>query len=791
MKFETPYVGQSILRKEDDRLLRGTARFIDDLPEPAGTLCLAFLRSPHPHALIRRVATNRAEELSGVVAVFTGKDFAAWTRPMVAAMEPGLPGLSRPNIAVDRVRHVGEIVAVVVAADPYIAEDAIELIEVDYEPQPAIVTIEDALANGALPVHDYLTDNIVAKKAFATTDTDTAFRNADHIVSDRFRSSRLAAVPIEPRGFVANFDVGQNALVFHGPTQMPHRLRWELADALGLAETKVRVIIPDVGGGFGMKSQTYPEDIVGAAVSRHLNRPVKWIQDRQDDLILSTHARDYRFDIELALNRDGLIQALRANIVVNIGAYATWLTSPGIEAGGAGLFMIGPYKLKHYSYDVASVLTHKAPVGVYRGVAAPICTWSIEMLLDRAARELQIDPIDLRRRNLVRPKDLPYVNAIGVTYDTASHEACLDRALALSRYNEIKASRSHETCPDGKLRGVGVACMTEHTGQGSSRMRARGQAARSPGFDSASIRMEPDGKVIGYVSHTTQGQGHLTVFAQIIADELGVDLADVTVEEGDTALMPFGTGTVASRGAVSGGGAVIGASQKIASKLRRIAAHALEASPADIVLANGRASVTGVTDLSVEIRALAATAYMIGAGKLPPEETFGLDAIDFYDPPTSSYSNATHIACVAVDARTGLVTVEKYYVVHDCGRILNPMIVDGQVHGGIGQGLGSALMEAMKYSDDGQPLTTTLLDYVIPTTLDVPDIVVDHIETPSTTTRGGMKGAGEGGVIGAVSAISLAVADALAKFNPRITELPLTPSVVLELIRGKRRAPPL
>ena len=790
MNSRRQYVGESVPRKEDDRLLRGTARFIDDLPEPAGTLFLAFLRSPHPHALIRNVTTRGAAALPGVVAVYTGSDIAAWTKPMISAMEPGSPGLSRPNMAVDRVRHVGETVAAVVALDPYIAEDALELIDVDYDPQPPLVTIEDAMRANALSVHDYLSSNVVAKKQHAVEGTDDVFARADHVVSDTFWSSRLAAIPIEPRGFVADFDNGQSALTFHGPTQMPHKLRWELADALGLAETKVRVIVPDVGGAFGMKSQTYPEDIAGAAISRRLGRPVKWVQDRQDDLISSTQARDYRFDVELALTHDGVIQGLRADIVVNIGAYATWLTSPGIEAGGAGLFMIGPYKLNHYSYRVASVVTHKAPVGVYRGVAAPICTWSVEMLLDRAARDLRIDPIDLRRRNLVKPADLPYVNAIGVTYDTASHEACLDRALELSGYETIKASQSRDTGADPKFRGVGVACITEHTGQGSSRMRARGQAARSPGFDGASVRMEPDGKVIGYVSHTTQGQGHLTVFAQLIADELGVDIDDVTIEESDTALMPFGTGTVASRGAVSGGGAVIGASRKIAAKLRRIAAHAFEASPADVVLANGRASIAGVADLSIDVRELAAAAYMVGPGTLPPDEAFGLDAVDFYDPPTSSYSNATHIACVAVDKRTGLITVEKYYVVHDCGRILNPMIVDGQVQGGIAQGLGSALMKSMEYSDDGQPLTTTLLDYIIPTTLDVPDIVVEHIQTPSTTTLGGMKGAGEGGVIGAVSAISLATADALSAFNPKITRLPLTPKAVLGLMRTQRFAGP-
>jgi carbon-monoxide dehydrogenase large subunit len=382
---------------------------------------------------------------------------------------------------------------------------------------------------------------------------------------------------------------------------------------------------------------------------------------------------------------------------------------------------------------------------------------------------------------------LPYPNAVGVTFDTASHIECLDRALAMSDFNEFRRTRSGRDEGDGKLRGIGLACIIEHTGQGSSRMRQRGQAAAgtpggSPGFDAASLRMEPDGKVVGYVSHATQGQGHATVFAQLAADRLGIELDDVIVEEGDTALAPFGTGTAASRGAVSGGGAVIRAAEKIAAKLRRLAAFVLEASADNIVLADNKASLASDSTRSVSIMELARLAYSLSAGRLPQGEDFGLEAIDYYDPPTSSYSNAVHVASVAIDTASALVTVERYCVVHDCGRVINPMIVDGQVQGGIAQGLGEALMEAVSYSADGQLQTTTLLDYVIPTALDVPYIAVDHVETPSTTTVGGIKGAGEGGVVGAVPAIALAVADALRTYNPAITQVPLTPSVILDLM---------
>jgi carbon-monoxide dehydrogenase large subunit len=535
-----------------------------------------------------------------------------------------------------------------------------------------------------------------------------------------------------------------------------------------------------------MKAHVYPEEIVGAALSRRFGRPMKWTQDRADDLVTSTQARDYRFEVALAFGKDGVICGLSAAIFVNIGAYSSVTTTSGMEAGGAGVFMIGPYKVENYAYEACSVVSHKTPVGVYRGVAAPICALAIETLMERAAGMIGLDPVEMRRRNLVKPSDLPYRNAIGVVYDTASHEACLDRALAISDFSTFRRTISGRRSPDGKRRGIGLACIAEHTGMGSSRMRSRGIASRVPGFDSATIRMEPDGRVIAYVSHASQGQGHETVFAQLIADQLGIDIDDVTVEEGDTASAPFGTGTVASRGAVSGGGAVIRAGRQIAEKLRRLAGDVLEASPADIELADGSARIVGVPDRSVAIARLAEIAYLIAPTLPGKDESFGLDAISYYDPPTASYSNATHVVAVAVDEETAQVVVERYWVVHDCGRQINPMIVDGQIQGGIAQGLGEALMEALEFSHDGQPLTATLLDYVLPTSLDVPDIAIAHVETPSTTTEAGIKGAGEGGVIGAVPAIALAVGDALRDYHPIITRVPLTPKMVLGLVRKNK-----
>jgi aerobic carbon-monoxide dehydrogenase large subunit len=774
------YVGAPVPRQEDDRLLRGAAVFIDDLPEPPGTVFLAFLRSPHPHARIKQIDVSKARAARGVVAVFTGEHIRASTEPMASPTVKGQPSLIRPNMALDVVRYVGEGVAVIAAENPYLAEDAIELIDVEYEQLPAVFAADDALAPNAPLVHDYLPNNCVFNLTFAVPGTDQVFAQAYHIEADRFVSQRISHVAMETRGFLTTYDRGTNKLKHYSTAQLPHKMRWELANTLRLPEKNVQVIAPHVGGSFGMKTLTFPEDVVGAAIARELGRPVKWLQDRQDDLAVM-HGRDFQFDVRLALDKDGIILGVKNNVVVNIGAYPLWMTTAGLDAGGAGHHMMGPYRIKQYAYDVSSVVTHKAPTGSYRGVAAPICAFATESLLERAAAKLGLDLIEIRRRNLIQPEDLPFVNAVGITHDTASHLACLDRALALVGYEDFKREQSGKLGPDGKYRGIGIACITDHTGQGTSISRSRGQASRWPGYDGATIRMEPDGKVIAYVSFASQGQGHSTVFAQIIADQLGMPIEDITVEQGDTATMPFGTGAGASRAAVAGGGAVIKASTQIANKLRRIAGHLLEVSTDDIELANGKACVVGA-DLSVEIKALAETAYMIGPGQLPEGETIGIDATEYFDPPTSSYSNATHAACVAVDSETGRATVERYVVVHDCGRVLNPMIVDGQVVGAIVQGIGSVLTEAMHYSEEGQPLATTLLDYMIPTFLDVPNIEVSHIESPSTTNPGGMKGAGEGGVTGAVPTIVLALRDALSRFSPNFTKLPILPGALVELM---------
>lgn len=776
-------VGSPVLRLEDERLLLGHARYIDDMPEPNGTVFLAFLRSPYAHARIVTIDTRAAEAAPGVIAVYTGSDIAAATKPMESPTIPGLPNLVRPNMAIDVARYAGEAVAVVVAKDSYLAEDALELIDVDFDPLPTAITVADALAPDAPLVHEYMGSNIIFNSRGGVPSRDAVdeiFASAPHVLGDVFTSGRMSAVAMETRGFLTTYDRGNGTLDHISTAHMPHKMRWELADALKLPEKNVTVAAPMVGGSFGMKCLTRQEDVVGAVISRKLNRPVKWIQDRQEDLAVM-HGNDFSFGVEIACDDDGKLLGVRTKVYVNIGAYPIWISTSGLEAAGQAHHMMGPYKVENYSFDASTVVSHKAPTASYRGVAAPYNMLAMETLLERMAAKLGIDHIEIRRRNLIRPEDLPYTNAVGVTHDTASHIQCLDEALERVGYETFKRTQSGKLGADGKYRGIGVATITDHTGQGTSIARARGQASRWPGYDGATIKMEPDGKVIAHISLAAQGQGHQTVFAQIIADELGMRLEDITIEQGDTSTMPFGTGAGASRGAVAGGGAVFRASQKISAKLKRIAASVLDASPDDILLDDSRASVKGANRF-IDFSELAGTAYMIIPGTLPEGDTIGIQATEFYDPPTSSYSNATHAVCVAVDADTGRATIEKYVVVHDCGRVLNPMIVDGQVTGAIIQGVGAVLTEAMRYSEDGQPLSTTLLDYAIPTFLDAPVIELGHVETPSTTNPLGLKGAGEGGVVGAVPAIALALTDALRAFDASFNSIPILPDTLLDVL---------
>ena len=785
MAESAAYIGQAMLRREDDYLLRGQGRFVDDLPTPGNTLHLGFVLSPHAHARIVAIDASAALALDGVVAVLDGDELAKHVQPPFAEIEfPGYHVHGRDVIAREKVRFVGEAVAVVVAQSPYLAQDAIELVEVEYDPLPAAAELETAIEPGAPQVHDEIPNNTIFKGDFSTPDFEAAFNGAEQVIRERFRSGRVGGVPLEPRGCLALPEHG-DSLVFYSSTQVPHLLRTALARFMEHSESRIRVIVPEVGGGFGTKAQIYPEEFVTAALALRFRQPVKWIQDRREELLTNIHARDHIYDVEIAFDGSGIVQALRADIVTNAGAYSSLPFGCTLETTGGARMIVGPYRITNYAYDARAVATHTAPSGAYRGVAQPTCFMAIEGLMDRVARHLGLDPAEVRLRNMVPTAELPWTNVVGVRYDTGSFVESLQRAMTMIDYEGFRQRQPADRLVDGKYRGIGIATFTEVSGTGAPGWRARG-LVRMPGFDSGIVTVEPTGKVTAYVSHAHGGQGHYTTFAQVVADALGADFEDVTIVEGDTATTPYGTNTFASRSAVTGGGALIRAATKVKDKMRRIAAHVLEAADEDIVIEAGRAHVAGVPQHGLSFMEIAETAYSMNNNTLPEGEGYGLEETDFYDPPLVTMANAAHIVQVAVDAEDGRVEIENYAVVHDCGRLINPMIVDGQIHGGAAQGIGEALMEEFVYDSEGQLQNASLLDYLLPTSEDVPLFNVEHIESPSIDTVGGFKGVGEGGLIGAVPAVVNAVADALAGLDININRKPLRPAFLGKLIREAR-----
>jgi carbon-monoxide dehydrogenase large subunit len=779
---KTGLIGRRVLRKEDDRLLRGFGAFTDDIAEPAGTLHTVFVMSTRAHARIIGIDTAEARQAEGVVAVYTGSDFAGRIKPIVSDIkQPGYQPISRIVMPIDRVRFVGEAIAVVIAESRYLAEDAADLVRVEYDELTPIVDVDHAMQPDAPVLHDDTTGNILFRASYKTPRFDGAFAAADHVVQDTFQSHRLAAVALEPRGCLASYDRGRDGLTLWTSTQIPHIVRTAIADLLDWDETRLRVIAPDVGGGFGTKAYVYPEELIVSFLTRKLQAPVKWISDRREDLMTSAQGRQYRFDVALAFRKDGTLLAAKAKIDCNIGAYPGFPFGASAEAGGAAIYLPGPYRMPDYAYMTQAITTNTCPSGVYRGVAAPVAFFATEALMDRAAHDLGLDPADIRRKNVLVAADLPYTNSVGIRYSAGSFDSCLQRAIEASNYAAFRQAQTADRMRDGKLHGIGIANVVEHTGQGASRYRQRG-ILYVPGFDAAQVKIEPNGHAIAWVSACTQGQGHLTSFAQIVAEQLGIGTDDVTIIEGDTGQGPYGSGTFASRGAVVAGGAALRASTKVAEKIRRIAAHILEAAPDDLELADGHVYVSGVRQLAVSLRDIAAIAHSMDSRALPDGESFGLEATEYYDPPVASITNAAHVAQVSIDPVTGLVTVEKYVVAHDCGRVINPLIVDGQIHGAVMQGISSVLSEALRYDEDGQLMTGTLMDYLVSTAADAPDITVLHEANRSPDTEGGFKGVGEGGVIGALPAVANAVADALARFGARINRLPLLPHTIVSLM---------
>jgi len=775
----SPLIGAPVKRREDQRLLTGRGRFVADLVLP-GMLHVAFLRSPHAHARILGIDTTAARACGGVAAVVTGEELRDHARPIRAQSRMrGYAATEMPALAPTRARYAGEAVAAVAAESRYAAEDALDRISVDYAPLAAVTDPRAAMATGGPLLHDDAPGNLLLSREFSQGDVGAALAGSAVVVGDRFRLHRHAAVAIENRACLAEWEPGTGALTLWTSTQVPGMIREALAELLGIPAHRVRVVAPDVGGGFGMKSALYPEEVAVSALARLLGRPVKWVGDRREDLLTSTQAWDEDIEAELGVDGDGCIRGLRAKVWADVGAYSVYPWTASIEVIQVVSFLPGPYRVPHYHGQAWGVATNKAPMGPYRGVGRPVSTFVMEALLDRAARRLGVDPAAIRRANLIQPNELPYRSPSGLVWDSGSFAESLERACEAVDYAGFRAAQRHDV-PARRRAGIGLASYVELTGVGSAIPASPG-ADIATGTEGATVRVDPAGTVTASFGLACHGQGHETTLAQVVAQELGVELDAVRVVHGDTEAGPIGSGTYASRSAVIGGGAAILASRAVRDKALQIAAHRLEADVRDLELSSGVARVRGAPDRRLTLSEIARSAYA-GTRRLPTGMEPGLEATRFYDPYIGTAANATHVAVVEVDLDLCSITLTRYVVVEDGGRLINPMIVEGQAIGGVAQGAGAALLEELVYGDGGQLLTGSLMDYLIPTAAELPRVEVLHLEQPSPSTLGGFKGVGEGGTIGAPAAIANAVADALAPLGIEITELPVTPERLFRLL---------
>jgi len=775
--MSTRYFGARITRNEDPALLTGRGLFVDDVRLPAMAHA-AVLRSPHAHARIRRIDARRAQAAPGVLAVFVHADLGPLGEPLPKLIpHPSLTyHKTQYALAPDKVRYVGEPVAFVVAESRYAAEDACDQVEVDYEPLPVAAMLEAAAAPGAPRVHDDMDSNVCAHYIQRVGNVEEAFARAPHRFRERFVIDRGASCPMETRGVVAAWDSRSRRLDVWDSTQAPIPIRNGLAEMFGLAEEDVRVIAPDVGGGFGPKVMMfYPEEVLVPLAAMRLGRPVKWIEDRREHLVATNQEREQIHDAEIAVDSDGRILGVRTVFLYDAGAYIPYgLIVPIV----ASTTLPGPYHIPNYHCEFRAVFTNKTMVSPYRGAGRPHGVFVMERLLDRVARELGLDRAEVRRRNFIQPDEFPYdVGLIyqdnaPLRYDSGNYPGCFDRALELIGYRDWPA-RQRAARDSGRWLGCGVACYVEGTGIGP--------------YEGARVTVEPSGRVFVATGVGTQGQGHMTSFAQIAADALGVSPREVTVRTGDTGVFGWGTGTFASRAATVAGNAVALAAQAVADKSRTVAASLLEAPPDEIELAGGNAFVRGVPGRSMTLGALARTANPLRFTMPKEWEGPGLEAVRYFTPPQGTFSNGVHACVVEVDIETGQLTVERYAVVHDCGRVINPMILEGQIHGGVAQGLGGAFWEKLAYDDQAQPLSTTLMDYLLPTAAEMPPIEIEHMETPSPLNPLGVKGAGEAGVIPAAAVIAQAVDDALAPLGIQIAQTPLNPNLLWRLITEARR----
>jgi carbon-monoxide dehydrogenase large subunit len=767
------FTGRPIRRLEDPRLLRGQALYLDDLRVP-GTRHVAFARSIYPHARFE-VDPSAARALPDVVGVLTAADLESERgfRDIPAIVDhPALRPCRQLPLARGKVRYVGEPIAAVVAESRYAAQDGVEALAISYDSLAPVADALAAVAAGAPRLHDEIEGNVAADFTVRAGDADAAFRRAEVVTRGRYYVHRYTGMPLETRGVLAAYDAGTGALTLWSSTQWPHTLRDALRDTLGLSEHRIRVIAPDVGGGFGVKQEIYPEELLLSLLAMRLRVPVKWVETRHEHLTSTAHAREQWHDVELAARRDGTILGLRAELLADAGAYTRSLgvLCPSITAAS----LPGPYRIRDYTCRVRAALTCKAPAAAYRGAGQPEAVFAIERAVDQLAQEVGMDPAEIRRKNFIRRDEFPWELGLSsaqvpVVYDGGDYEAALDAALTLARYPERRAEQAAERARGdrGRLLGIGVAGYVLLTGLGP--------------HEGALLRVDPTGQALLVTGASPHGQGTATALAQVVADELGLEPRDVVVRHGDTAMIPFGVGTYASRNAVVAGSAALVAARAVADKARRVAAHRLEAAEGDLELAGGVVRVVGAPHRTLSLGEIAAACAP--GSPLPPGMSPGLEATHYFLAPRPTFASGVHVAVVAVDRDTGEIQILDYVAASDAGRLINPLIVEGQIHGGVAQGIGGALYEELAYDENAQPRAQSLMEYVMPTAGQIPAVKIANLVTPSPLNPLGVKGVGEGGTLAPPAAITAAVEDALRPFGAHIVGTPIRAEDVLRLMR--------
>jgi carbon-monoxide dehydrogenase large subunit len=780
------HIGAPLARKEDLRLLTGHGRYVDDIEIPAA-LHACFVRSPHPHAKIRAINTQAARKAKGVLAVYTGKDLAQWTTPL--RMAPPIEGLlpvEMTTLPIDKVRFHGDPVACVIADTRYLAEDAAELVEADYEPLPAVADLAQALAEGAPKVDDSLPSNVVSVQRFSRGNVEKQKAEAHKVVECEFHQNRLTHLPIETRGLAAVWDEGRQHLTVHIGNQVPHPYRSQLAARMRLSESQVTIVSPDVGGGFGQKIALYREELTVCAASRQLRRPVRWREDRMENLMASSHAREDSCRVRAAVTKQGKLLGLELAILEDFGAYCFYPAN--YLARVVAMILTGPYKVRDYAFEVKVALTNKCGNGPMRAPMA-ITSWLIEGTMDAIARELELDPLEVRRLNMIETRELPYTMPTGEVIADITPRETLEAVVKAMDYRGFR-ERQAKARKEGRYLGLGLCSVVESTTYGSKFYKAAG--IPGSGHEAAWLRIEPSGAVNASVGLGASGQGYETAFAQVLADGLGVDPSQVRIQMGNTDVAPYGMGSRGARGGTAGGTAIFLAARDANEKVLTIAAKMLGFDSAEgLHLVDGKVEreILGErVKTELTLAQIARTAYLDPTA-LPAGMAPGLDFSRTYDPPPMTYSNAAHACEVEVDIETGQLRILRYVVAEDCGQVLNPLVVEGQQHGAVAMGLSGALLEHMRYDEHGNNITGSLADYLVATSTDLPNFEVIPMHTPSHGNPVGTKGMAEGGVMGAVGVVMSAVNDALAPFGVVADRQPLSPDYLRALLRGKSEPP--